>query len=145
MKGGRVARIRLNPKDCIAIVDVLKRLDLHPAGMSFSQGVSIVLSSTLESLRQHSIIPRREFEFTEFMAMFPPDRLVDRGRKVDITNAMWGEHVQVPPLVPEPPDVKRRRLRYEELLFKKKSDELNWTVEEQQEFLPLIEEFFQTS
>lgn len=143
MKGGRVARIRLNPKDCMSIVDVLNRLDLHPSGMSFSQGVSIVLSSLLESLRQNNVIPRREFEFNEFMAMFPPDRLIDRGRKVDITNSMWGERLQVPPLVPETPEIRRRRLRYEELKFKRENDELNWTPELQEEFRPLVDEFFQ--
>ena len=48
---------------------------------------------------------------------------------------------QVDPLI-EDYDTKKRRLRYEELVIKKKGDELNWTDADQQELMPLVEEFF---
>ncbi len=141
MKIGRVARIRVNPKDCMAVVDVLKKLDIVPRGMSFSQGVSVVLSSALESFRQSGLIPIRDgFEFSQLLEVFPPDRPADRARKLEITEIMSAH--KAPALIPETPDRKRRRLRFEELKFKKEHDDLNWTEALQEEFRPLVDEFF---
>lgn len=141
MRVGRIARIRVNPKDCVAIVDVLQKLEINTPGISFSQGVSIALSSAMEAFRQNGVIPvRDEFDYTKLMQRFPEDRPADRARKLEVTSAIGLRGA--PALVGETPDRKRRRLRYEELRFKKKSDSLNWTDEEQQELVPLVEEFF---
>lgn len=146
MRVGRVARIRLSPRDCMAVVDILKHIGIHPTGMSFSQGVSITLSSALESFRQSKIIPTRDgFEYTELMRMFPPDRLIDRSRKLDITKhlqARTSDGAVVPPiLVPDTPEVQRRRTRYNELRFKRENDEINMSEADWAEFRLLVDEF----
>jgi len=67
-----------------------------------------------------------------------------RGRR-DIAGVIdqLGSDAQVPgmPMV-DSPEKARRRVRYEELKFKKENDPLNWTEELWEEFRPLVDEFF---
>ena len=80
MKAGRIARIRINPRDCMSIVDMLDAAGLYQPNMSFAHAVSIALGSALETFRQHEVIPTRDgFEYLERMARFPD---TTTGRKV---------------------------------------------------------------
>src|SRR5258708_7077085 len=79
-------------------------------------------------------------ELSPLLEVFPPDRPADRARKLEITEIMSAH--KAPALIPETPDRKRRRLRFEELKFKKEHDDLNWTEALQEEFRPLVDEFF---
>ena len=146
-KAGRSVYIRVNPKDCQSVVDVLKRVDILPRGMSFSQGVSIALASCLEGLRQAGVIPTRDgYDFNEVMAAFPLDRKADRVRKLDITGVIQGKgDFEAPPIIVETPERARRRLRYEELRFKLNNDALNFSEENRAELRPLVDEFFDFS
>lgn len=145
-KVGRAVYIRVSPKDCMAVVDVLRQIDLLPRGMSFAQAVSLALSSAFEGLRQAGIIPTRTgFEFTDMMVHFPPDRKIDRMRKLDVTNAISGAgDFTAPSIIPETAERKRKRLRYEELKFKRETDPVNMSEVEMEEFRPLVDEFLPT-
>lgn len=83
---GRVVRIRVNPKDCMGAVDVLKSLGLIEPGMSFSVVISTALFYLLKTARENGIIPNRDgFEYGEMMAMFKDQPHLDRTRKIAIT------------------------------------------------------------
>ena len=144
MKPGRTTYIRVNPKDCMSIIDVLKKIDYTPSGISFGQAVSVALGSMLESLRQAGVIPTRDgFEYLEMMKFFPPDTKASRGRKLAITDVVQqaGEDVNYPPVVPDTPEKARRRLRFGEMRFKKEADPINWSEADQREFQALVDEF----
>lgn len=71
-KVGRVVQIRVNPKDCMAVVDVIQAARMHFTGMSFAQAVSTALACAMESFRQNNIVPTRDgFEYTAMMEPFP--------------------------------------------------------------------------
>lgn len=141
--GGRVARIRVNPQDAMGVADVLHALGVDDQRFSFDQAVRIALSSLLESARAHGAIPRRDgFEYSNLMARFI-ERVPDaRKQKLQVTSLFHGqgEHYQVKPLIDDPV-VKKRRVQYEELLFKRKNNSENWTEADQAVFAPLYDEF----
>jgi hypothetical protein len=143
---GRVVHIRLNPRECMACVDVCDKLEVRTLGMSFAQVVKIAISSAMESFRQNGIIPERGgFEFNSLVTeRFKEVGLGARGHALEITKAVlnMGDSYHPAAVVPETPEHARRRRRYEELKFKKENDLLNWTDELQEEFRPLVDEFF---
>ena len=53
MKVGRVVSIRVNPTDCLSVIDVVQKIGLNIRGISFSQVVSIALSNSLPAIMQH--------------------------------------------------------------------------------------------
>ena len=135
MKPGRVVSIRLNPRDCLAVIDVVEKLSLNIRGMSFSQAVSIALASAMESLRQAGAIPERDgFEFTEMMQRYPAVTKGARGQALRITNAMRlaGPDVQVPAAAPSR-EVTQARIRLDELLLRCEADPLNASAEDKAE------------
>lgn len=74
MKPGRVVYMRINPKDCMSIVDALDKLYPREVSkeMSFEIATRIVLSAFLEGARSDRIIPDRDgFEYNEVMGRFP--------------------------------------------------------------------------
>ena len=144
MKPGRVVSIRVNPADCISVVDVLREVDALVPGMSFSQAVSVALSSALETLRQGGVLPRRAgFEYDEVMQQFPA-ALRRNGRAMKITESMQlaqGEH---PGRAMSAGDAaaRKRRLRWQELAFKVQAGEIgNMSDEELVEYSNLSAEF----
>jgi len=71
LKPGLVISMRVNPADCMSVVDVLAKTGLLMEGMSFSGMCSLAFSSLLETVRQQEHIPRRSgFEFTEMVGPF---------------------------------------------------------------------------
>ena len=140
MREGRVIYIRVSPKDCMGVVDVLKVLEIKPSGMSFAQATSIAFSSAMESLRQSSIIPTRDgFGYGEMMSVFPPDSKASRGRKLEMSKIVQGRSIR--PIIEDAPDKARRRRRFEELTFRLQNDPLNISEVEHKEILELVEEF----
>lgn len=135
MMHGRIARIRVNSKDCMAIVDLLEKIGMQVKGMSFSQGVSIALSSTMESLRQQGVLPVRDgFEYNNLMKRFPPDVKAARARALDITRTMnkAGPDAQVPAVMPSR-KVAQAEQRLGELTLKMEADPLNVSEQDQLE------------
>lgn len=70
-KGGMVARVRVSPKDCLAIVDIMKAAGMDPYLHSFSGCVAIALSSLIGVARKGGIIAREEDGFQYLQVMEP--------------------------------------------------------------------------
>ena len=87
MRPGIVATIRVNPKDCMAVLDVMDAVGITSEGMSFPAMASLTLSSLLQTARDNKQIPDRSgFEYAEMMQPYvnqPRTR-----RKLEITNAL---------------------------------------------------------
>ena len=150
VKAGRVVRLRISPKDCMRIVDALAKMgvDVRAFGgaLSFSHATKKVLESCLVALERDGIIPTRDgFEFSQMMIPFPLGEASVKVRATQIAFTKFESHpsYKAEPVVPETPERRSRRIRYEELLFKRRADELNWSEEDQAEFSPLVEEFFE--
>lgn len=71
LTGGTTARIRVNPKDCQSVLDLLEHVGLQTGRMSFAQCVSLALASLLETARQQGVLPEPDpFQFSNRMAQF---------------------------------------------------------------------------
>lgn len=142
MKPGRTANIRINPRDCMSCIDVIKKTGVNLEGASFPVIVSAVLSSLLESLRQSRTIPTRGgFEYGEIMKSYPMQTKAGRARALSITRTieLGGSDIQVPPVV-RSPDMERKKVRFDSLAFRDENDSINMSEEERQEMLELARE-----
>ena len=140
---GRVVSIRINPKDCMAAIDVIDKINMKVPGMSFAQVVSAAFSSAMESLRRANIIPTRDgFEFSEMMRVYPPSPKGSRGRTIAITETfgLAGSDGQIPAAVLESPAAKRARARFEALREKARSGE-ELSPGEESEYMELQQDF----
>ena len=148
MQGGRVVRIRVSPKDCMRVVDALGKMGVDiPAfqgSLSFSHATKRVLEACLVALERDGIIPTRDgFEYSTMLSAFPSqdDALKSRAKQIQFTKLEEHPSYKAQPIVPESHERKARRVRYEELMFKREADEINFTQEELLELVALIEEF----
>lgn len=143
--GGRVVKIRINPDDCMSVIDVIAQTGLLPKGASFAQVVTTALATLLEGVRRAKIIPTRDgFEYAAMMAEYQDQPHIDRARKLDITQAvaLGRLHGAMPAVsIAEAPEKARQRVRFDELYFKRKNNSENWTEADQAEFMPLYDEF----
>lgn len=124
----------------MAVVDVMHKLDVPLYGLSFSQAVKIALASSLEAFRQNGTIPRREgFEYSNMMEPFLQDRNKLRAEKLRVATNLSTERegTHIPPLVPESPEHRRGRIRFEELRFKATTDSINMSPDELNEYIAL--------
>ena len=70
-RAGLVARVRVNPRDCLSILDVVQSSGIDIQGMSFSAITSLTISCMLESLRKQQVIPRNVgFDYMERMSPY---------------------------------------------------------------------------
>lgn len=147
MRPGKIASVRVNPKDCMSIVDVLSKLGIATTNMSFSQATKIVLASALESFRQSKVIPDRDgFEYTEMMLPFAEDDLRTRGRKLQMAHDGSQPTFHAPPVTTpqvDTPERSQRKVRFDELMFRRTADPTNFTDADLVELAPLLEEFQQ--
>lgn len=124
MKAGRVIRMRVNPRDCISVADVIELLGLKPELLTFDSACRIVLSALLESARQSGRIPDREgFEFTQFMQRFELHSN-DRTKKYNV-GELLGKIELVKPLPGISQERARRERRFTELRIQFESDPVN--------------------
>lgn len=72
MKGGMVVRIRLNPKDCLAILDIMETMGIDVRQRSFASCSSSAFSSLIALARKMKVIKEEEdgFQFLNRMAPF---------------------------------------------------------------------------
>lgn len=77
-KAGEVVYIRVNPKDCLGVLDLMKKTGVSIRDKSFPQMVSLALSSALEAMRMQGIIPAEPdmFQYSNRMKHY-----AGRGRK----------------------------------------------------------------
>lgn len=142
MNPGRTANIRINPKDCMSCIDVVQKTGVNLKGASFAMIVSAALSSLLESMRQNGIIPDRDgFEYAEMMRDYPMPSKGERARALAITKTFNISAGQMP-AVASNPDMKRKKMRFDELAFKANNDAINMSHEEQSELTELTKELF---
>lgn len=86
MKAGMVTQIRVNPKDCLAILDLMVACGIDPYdGRSFAQCTSLALSSLVGVARKAGIIPLDEdgFQYANRMAPFLNSRNDKRKYRYD--------------------------------------------------------------
>lgn len=132
---GRVARIRVNPQDCMAVADVMRLLELKLEKFTFDQAVRIVLSSLLESARSHNAIPRRDgFEYSQMMAQFIQRITTDRTKTFEVTRLLNTANIR--PVLPDV-STERKFRRFEELSLKMQADEINVSEAEKMEMQQL--------
>lgn len=73
LRAGQVVRIRVNPTDCLSVLDALEKagINVRQQGMSFSQCVSLALSSLLMGARQQGWLPEPDgFQYANRMSQF---------------------------------------------------------------------------
>lgn len=88
MRAGVVVRIRVNPKDCQSVIDLMEKIGIRTAGMSYASCVSLALSSLMEAARSQQILPEPDpFQYLNRMEKFQvmsPNQV----RKLEITNGI---------------------------------------------------------
>ena len=106
MKAGLVVRLRVNPKDCQSILDLLDKVGVPYQNLSFSQCTSIALASLLETARTHKTLPEPDpFQFINRMGNFIGQGHTMQRKRLAAANALGniGEHFQAPTTEPARP------------------------------------------
>lgn len=71
MKPGHVISMRVSPRNCMAVLDLLRMADVPLEGMSFSAACSRALDLAMSGLIKAGQLPERDgFEYSEMMAPF---------------------------------------------------------------------------
>lgn len=146
MSVGETVKIRVNPRDCMGVVDVINNTGMVTVGMSFPMACSLVLSSLLESAREAKLIPERDgFEYLEVMQQFSDKD--KRKKKLAITqmHKMIGSELRAPAVQQRPigkvqltAEQRRATTRMHELFFKQEHAPDSWTPEDDAELLRVI-------
>lgn len=100
MKAGHVATIRVNPRDCQSVLDVLDAAGIPRQALSFAQCVSLALGCLLETARRSDVLPEPD-EFEYLNRMSPYVGKGKRSTKVRMAEAIHslGPKLRAPVLV----------------------------------------------
>jgi hypothetical protein len=114
LKTGEVVRIRVNPTDTLSVLDLLAAVGISTTYMSYSQCVSLALSSLLETARQHKLIPEPDgFDYNNRMAKFRGHNSLNHKKKLETNAAIerLGSDFKIAhaPKFQESPEVLRQR------------------------------------
>ena len=161
MRAGQVVRLRVNPKDCQSVLDVLNKAGVYTQGMSYAQCVSLALSTLLETARVTKMIPEPDpFQFLPRMEPFFGNSHHRKKLAIAETIGGIGEKFHAPSLVSDQPaetheepapvvsaETLRRRRRLGELVNKKDLVEqgvagVTWSEEDETEFNELYKEVY---
>ena len=166
MKAGMVVRLRVNPKDCQSVLDLLDRVSIPHDNLSFSQCVSLALASLLETARTYKTLPEPDpFQYMNRMGKFYGRGHAMQGKRLAAANALGniGEHFQAPQVSIEPArpsepspvaevaevtaDEMRDRRRFAELYSKKDMIEAGhrgvlWSAEDEAEYNELYKQIY---
>lgn len=160
MKAGQVTRLRVNPKDCQSVLDLLDRIGVPYQNLSFSQCTSIALASLLETARVHKTLPEPDpFQYLNRMSPFLGHGTSMQRKRLAAANALGsiGETFQAPTLIstdqipteamraqPEAMslDMRQARTRLNELVSKKEMIDdgvpgLTWSASDDAEYWEL--------
>ena len=93
MKAGVVSSIRINPRDCQSVLDVLDAAGVRRESLSFAQCVSLALGSLLETARQTNLIPEPdEFQYLNRLSPYlGPQRQKKRTKIANALHDMGGK------------------------------------------------------
>lgn len=107
-KGGMVARVRVSPKDCLGIMDLIDSMGIDPYQHSFSGCVSLALSSLIAVARKGGIIKADEDGFQYLNRLEPFMGQASTKVKRERTNAMYERAVYglSAPMPPQQPQYK---------------------------------------
>ena len=134
MKAGKVARIRVNPRDAMSSVDLCKVTWLNPGSMSFSQVVSSNYSALLEMMRKQGTIPRRDgFEYLQMMGELKAGSSAEGRAEAALT----APRESSAPSGPNAVERMRLDIRWNELTMRKNLTPENFTDEEASELKEL--------
>lgn len=107
MKAGKIVRLRINPADCLRILDTLESAGIAVRDLSFAQCASLALSSLLLTMEKTGKIPpANPFKYIERMAPFEGGKSSQKKRQ--ITEAYYRQAangVEVPTLAQPPAQV----------------------------------------
>lgn len=165
MKAGMVVRLRVNPKDCQSILDLLNKVGVPSNNLSFSQCTSLALASLLETARTHRTLPEPDpFQFLNRMENFIGHGHGMQRKRLAAANALGniGEHFQAPTTEPARPieatplahsntaisaDDMRDRRRFAELYSKKDMWEngdrgISWSSQDEAEYQELYKKIY---
>lgn len=165
MKAGMVVRLRVNPKDCQSVLDILDRVSIPYHSLSFSQCASLALASLLETARIHKNIPEPDpFQYMNRMEGFYGHGHSMQRKRIGAANALGsiGESFQAPvvsitpvhtaqheplSLVPVNADEMRDRSRMSELYSKKDMYEngnrsVSWSDADEAEYQELYKRVY---
>lgn len=101
MKVGIVARIRVNPRDCQSLLDVLDRAGVQRQNMSFSGCVSMALASLLETARLQKIIPEPDpFNYLNRLSQYVGNGNAQQNTRSAVASGMGrlGDSISAPTL-----------------------------------------------
>jgi hypothetical protein len=158
MKPGVVSTIRVNPKDCMGVLDVLDVAGIPTRGMSFASITSLALSSLLQTMREQQVIPTRDgFEYLDMMGPYlngknnskklaVTDTLVKAGSRAQVRGISRPRNEAPEPMPPAVEveisnDTKQARDRLTELCQLKDMAEDgagDWTAANQEEYEKLL-------
>jgi hypothetical protein len=157
VKAGHVATIRVTPRDCQSVLDVLDAAGVPRKSLSFAQCVSLALGSLLETARRGKMIPEPdEFEYLNRMQEYmTPARRRKTVRVADALHNLGGS-MRTPALPADEvlpsaaqavtegrseededsPEVREAQAALTKLLIKKEQAEDGgpWTGEDEAEF-----------
>lgn len=143
MNPSLVFSLRLNAPEAMGVVDILNVLGIPSDNLSFSQATKIVVAAVIENYRQAGTIPRRTgFEYIEMLAPFTKPNISQRSARLKSAAELNKERT-LPNLLAahETPEHRSRRVRYEELMFRRNEDPINFTDQDLTELAGLIGEF----
>jgi len=106
VKAGLVVRLRVNPKDCQSILDLLDKVGVPYNNLSFSQCTSLALASLLETARTHKTLPEPDpFQFINRMGNFIGQGHTMQRKRLAAANALGsiGESFHAPTTEPARP------------------------------------------
>jgi len=145
LKGGMTPTIRISPKDCLSILDVLDVAGVQRHGMSFASCTSLALSSLIGMARQAGIIEEPDgFAYLERVGPYHGQRNDKRKRATANHLYAAAQHgsaaislprvnTSMPPQVMEEQALRELKDRFTKLNDRKEADIL-LSIEEEQEW-----------
>lgn len=107
MKAGFVTTIRVNPRDCQGVLDVMERVGIDTTGQSFAQLVSLTLSSLLETARTGGLIPEPDsFSYLPRMTPFQNGKNSKKKAAIAKVTSTAGAESRMPGLSKPRPEVR---------------------------------------
>lgn len=145
MKAGMVVSIRVNPKDCQSVLDLMESVGIKIGGQSFSQLCALAFSSLLEGARLQGAIPEPDaYQYLNRMGQYHKGKMTSRKHAIAQTVYGAGTEFRAPTLqgrqeeeLPEHlrPTAEQLRAgsRLKELLVKQEFAADSWSTEDQKE------------
>ena len=94
MKAGRVVRLRVNPKDCLGILDILEGAKVDTKGKSFASCTALALGIAIQTLRRAKAIREEEDGFSFLDRMAPFEGSFGHKRKMEYSKTLYQQQAR---------------------------------------------------